>query len=203
VIKTDEQHTAARMDSSEYYWLPWLYTYQKLQAATRTGTAGFDKDLKQVQQWLQDGAARFKPPSEQSAAALKKGGNLKATAYGPGKGFAVDKQLVQATLELSQLLVGVGAVGLGGQMEVASAGKDGNMCGALRASQPSSSQSLSQLLLNKQLHGSTECSHSTLLQHMASCCVLYTRHMCYIYSRSPAVLPRAWMSFRRTCYSNG
>jgi hypothetical protein len=93
------------MDSSEYYWLPWLYTYQKLQAATRTGTPGFDKDLKQVQHWLQDGASRFKPPSEQSAAALKKGGNLKATAYGPGKGVAIDKQLVQATLELSQLLV--------------------------------------------------------------------------------------------------
>jgi hypothetical protein len=98
------------MDSSEYYWLPWLYTYQKLQAATRTGTPGFDKDLKQVQQWLQDGATRFKSPSEQSAAALKKGGNLKATAYGPGKGVAIDKHLVQATLELSQLLVGVWAV---------------------------------------------------------------------------------------------
>jgi hypothetical protein len=95
------------MDSSEHYWLPWLQTYQKLQAATRTGTAGVQAELKQVQQWLQDGAARFKPPSEQSAATLKKGGTLKASAYGPGKGFAIDKQLVEATLELSQLLVGV------------------------------------------------------------------------------------------------
>lgn len=95
------------MDSSEHYWLPWLQTYQKLQAATRTGTAGVPAELKQVQQWLQDGAARFKPPSEQSAATLKKGGTLKASAYGPGKGFAIDKQLVEATLELSQLLVGV------------------------------------------------------------------------------------------------
>lgn len=94
------------MDSSEYYWLPWLHTYQKLQAATRTGTSGFDAELKQVHQWLQEGAARFKPPSEQSSAAVKKGGNLKASAYGPGKGFAINKQLVQATLELSQLLVG-------------------------------------------------------------------------------------------------
>jgi hypothetical protein len=93
------------MDSSEYYWLPWLHIYQKLQAATRTGTSSLDAELKQVHQWLQEGAARFKPPSEQSAAAIKKGGNLKASAYGPGKGFAIDKQLVQATLELSPLLV--------------------------------------------------------------------------------------------------
>lgn len=95
------------MDSSEYYWLPWLQSYQKLQAATRTGTAGVQTELKQVQLWLAEGAARFKPPSEQSSAALKKGGTLKAAAYGPGKGFAIDKQLVQATLELSQLLVRV------------------------------------------------------------------------------------------------
>jgi len=93
------------MDCSEYYWLPWLRTYQQLQAATRTGTAGFEPELKQVQQWLQEGATCFKPPSEQAAAALKKGGTFKASAYGPQRGFSVDKQLAQATLELSQLLV--------------------------------------------------------------------------------------------------
>lgn len=92
-------------DSSEFYWLPWLHTYQKLQAATRTGASGVDADLKLVQRWLQEGAARFKPPSEQSAAKLKQGGNLKASDYGTNKGVAIDKQLVQATLELSQLLV--------------------------------------------------------------------------------------------------
>lgn len=94
------------MDCSEYYWLPWLRSYQQLQAATRTGTAGFESELKQVQQWLQEGATCFKAPSEQAAAALKKGGTFKASAYGPQRGFSVDKQLVQATLELSQLLVG-------------------------------------------------------------------------------------------------
>lgn len=95
------------MDVSEHYWLPWLRVYQNLQAATRTGTAsGFEAELKQLQSWLQDGAARFKPPSEASAAALRKGGPLRASAYGPKRGVAVDKQLVQATLELSQLLVG-------------------------------------------------------------------------------------------------
>ena len=93
------------MDS--IYWLPWLHTYQKLQAATRTGASGVEADLKLVQQWLQEGAARFQPPSSGSAAALQKGGNLKAAAYGPGKGFAIDKQLVQATMELSKLLVRV------------------------------------------------------------------------------------------------
>lgn len=93
------------MDCSDIYWPPWLHIYQQVQASRRTGTAGVEQELKKAQRWLQEGAACFKSPSEQAAAALRKGGSLKASAYGPGKGFVIDKQLVQATVELSQLLV--------------------------------------------------------------------------------------------------
>jgi len=41
-----------------------------------------------------------------SAAALKAGGALRASTWGSKKGIVVDKHLVNATLELSQLLVG-------------------------------------------------------------------------------------------------
>jgi hypothetical protein len=103
------------MDASAIYWLPWLRCYQSLQAANSVRLPALEGELKLLSGWLLEGGARFKPPSPASAAALSKGGAMKAAAYGPGKGFAVDKQLVQATLELSQLLVRSGGGGYVGR----------------------------------------------------------------------------------------
>jgi len=93
------------MDASELYWLSFRAVFQALQGGEQAAAPGIDQLLKLNAGWLLHGLCRFKPPSPTSAAALKTGGALKAPAWGARRGIAVDKSLIPATLELSQLLV--------------------------------------------------------------------------------------------------
>lgn len=94
------------MDASDLYWLPFRQVYQQLQAANRSSLDSLNELLKLNHSWLLDGTARFGIPNNTSAAALKGGGALRASTWGSKKGIVVDKHLVNATMELSQLLVG-------------------------------------------------------------------------------------------------
>lgn len=93
------------MDTSELYWLPFKAVYQQLQAANRSTLSVLGEQLNLNFQWLLDGLNKFQTPNEKSLSALKAGKSLKASAWGPKRGIAVDKHLVSATVELGQLLV--------------------------------------------------------------------------------------------------
>lgn len=94
------------MDPNNLYWVSFKALYQRLQAANRSSITELKEQLNLNFQWLLNGLDKFTGPSDESLSALKAGKSLKASAWGSGRGIAIDKQLINATIELSQLLVG-------------------------------------------------------------------------------------------------
>eukprot|EP00878_Enallax_costatus_P033557 GHUV01037069.1.p2 GENE.GHUV01037069.1~~GHUV01037069.1.p2 ORF type:complete len:100 (-),score=14.45 GHUV01037069.1:128-427(-) len=93
------------MDASGLYWLSFKAVYQQLQAANRSTIDGLSEQLNLNFEWLLDGLSKFQKPNTSSRDTLNAGKSLRASSWGAKRGVAVDKHLVDATVELSQLLV--------------------------------------------------------------------------------------------------
>eukprot|EP00878_Enallax_costatus_P024102 GHUV01025695.1.p1 GENE.GHUV01025695.1~~GHUV01025695.1.p1 ORF type:complete len:218 (+),score=54.30 GHUV01025695.1:270-923(+) len=92
------------MDASGLYWLSFKAVYQQLQAANRSTIDGLSEQLNLNFEWLLDGLSKFQKPNTSSRDTLNAGKSLRASSWGAKRGVAVDKHLVDATVELSQLL---------------------------------------------------------------------------------------------------
>lgn len=84
-------------------WKPFRRLYHVLQAANEATLHGLQHDLQDQEHWLLSSVAGFKPANEASRKVLQEGAPI------PFKGgkLVLDKRLLQATGELSQLLVSI------------------------------------------------------------------------------------------------